>query len=371
MTRPTAVKGPGLPAAGRGLAQLPDPRLPGLDAFRGLLALAVAAYHLSVWWGVWPSGSFMNMAFARLGNYGVSAFFLLSGFLLARQSPWASIAREGLGRYALRRWLRLAPLFYLAVFLNLVFRLGMGPEGSPRMIAENLTLVFGAIHPNHALVTGGWYVGLVSLAFAAWPAVAWLRSRLGWGVIVALATGLLLWSLPWSLQRVPGSDLANRFHTYVQPGNQLLLLGLGALLAELHARIPRRLRFAATAALALPLLAVLLWPTPRFYDHFDVLMGAVRYKYILVVTGLLLLAALQGRTPGWSGRILGKVGAWSYGIYLLHPFGHRLLVGLGLGSGNPWIPFLLSMALAVGFGALAHRFLEEPLGRLGSKRRAS
>ena len=346
-------------------------RLPGLDAFRGLLALMVAAYHLSVWWDVWPSGSFMNMAFARLGNYGVLAFFLLSGFLLARQSPWASIAREGLGRYALRRWLRLAPLFYFAVGLNLVFGLGMGPQPSFRMVAENVGLVFGVIHPNHALVTGGWYVGLVALAFAAWPAVAWLRSRLGWGVIFALASGLALWSLPWTLQRVPGSDLANRFHAYVQPGNQLLLLGLGALLAELHARIPWRLRFAATAAMAIPLLAILLWPIPRFYDHFDVLMGAVRYKYLLVVAGLLLLAALQGGTPGWLGRLLGKVGDWSYGIYLLHPFGHRLLLWLGLGSGSPWIPFVLSMALAVAFGALAHRFVEEPLGRLGSKKRAA
>ena len=328
----------------------------------------MAVYHLSVWWGLWPAGSFLNMAFARLGNYGVSAFFLLSGFLLVRQSPWESIRREGLGHYALRRWLRLAPLFYLAVGLNLVFQLGMGPEGSPRMIAENLALVFGAIHPNHALVTGGWYVGLVALAFAAWPVLAWLRSKLGWGFTLTLAAGLVLWSLPWTLHRVPEAALWNRFHTYVQPGNQLLLLGLGAVLAELHARIPWRLRVGPAATLALALMVLLVWPFPRFYDHFDVLMGWTRYGYIAVAAGLLLVAAFHGDSPGPIGRILSRLGAWSYGIYLLHPFGYRLFLGLGFGNGHPWIPFLLSMLLAVLLGALAHRFIEAPLGRLGSKK---
>lgn len=306
------------------------------------------------------------MALARLGNFGVSAFFLLSGFLLVRQSPWESISREGLGRYALRRWLRLAPVFYLAVALNLVFRLGMGPEGSPRMVAENLFLVFGAFHPNHALVTGGWYVGLVALAFTAWPALAWLRGRLGWAFTLALAAGLTLWSLPWTLHRVPDAAQWNRFHTYVQPGNQLFLLGLGALLAELHGRIRGRLRLPATLLLAAPLLVAMLWMLPRFYDHFDVLMGAVRYRYLLLAAGLLMVGALHGEAPGPLGRILAHLGAWSYGIYLLHPFGHRLFLGLGLGKGNPWLPFLLSMALAIVLGALAHRFIEVPLGRLGS-----
>jgi peptidoglycan/LPS O-acetylase OafA/YrhL len=308
------------------------------------------------------------MAFARLGNFGVSAFFLLSGFLLVRQSPWESIQREGLGHYALRRWLRLAPLFYLAVALNLAFHLGMGPEGSARMIAENLALVFGAIHPNHALVTGGWYVGLVALAFAAWPLLAWLRARLGWGFTLGLAVGLTLWSLPWTLHKVPEAELWNRFHTYVQPGNQLLLLGLGALLAELHAAIPWRLRLPATLLLALPLLAGMVWPHPRFYDHFDVLMGAVRYRYILLAAGLLLVAALHGAGPGAVGRVLARLGAWSYGIYLLHPFGYRFLLWAGFDTSAPWLPFLLSMAAAILLGALAHRFIEAPLGRLGSRR---
>lgn len=336
---------------------------------RGLLALAVAAYHLSVWWELWPSGTPWNMAFAKLGNFGVSAFFLLSGFLLARQSPWTSIQREGLGRYYLRRWLRLAPLFYLAVALNFAFQLGMGPQPSLRMLAENFTLAFGAIHPNHALVTGGWYVGLAALAYAAWPGVAWLRARLGWAVAAVLAAGLGWASLAWTLEAVPAAEPWSRFHAYVQPGNQVFLLALGALLAELHVRLPWRPRPAAVLALGLPLLVLLLHQSRPFYDHFDVLTGWARYRSLALVAGLVLAAALAGGRPGPAGRALARFGAWSYGIYLLHPFAHRLVATVGLPPGSRWIPFLLAFAASVGFGALAHRWIEVPVSRLGARRR--
>ena len=147
----------------------PAGRLGLLDPLRGVLALSVAVYHLSVWFDLSRSGSGMNMATAKIGNYSVSAFFVLSGFLLFRTASWQRVQQEGLGRFWLRRFLRLAPVFYLACGLNLAFQLGMGPDPTPRFLLENLTLTFGAFHPNHALVTGGWYVGLVSLLYFVYP----------------------------------------------------------------------------------------------------------------------------------------------------------------------------------------------------------
>ncbi|HEX4845412.1 MAG TPA: acyltransferase family protein, partial [Geothrix sp.] len=97
-------------------------RFGGLDPLRGILALCVAVYHLSVWFALSESGSGLNIATARLGNYSVSAFFVLSGFLLFRTASWARVRKEGLGRFWLRRFLRLAPLFYLVCALNVVFR---------------------------------------------------------------------------------------------------------------------------------------------------------------------------------------------------------------------------------------------------------
>lgn len=337
-------------------------RLGLLDPLRGILALCVAVYHLSVWFELTRSGSGQNMAIAKLGNYGVSAFFVLSGFLLFRTAPWGRIQNEGVGRFWLRRFLRLAPVFYLACALNVAFRLGMGPGPTLRYILENLTLTFGAIHPNHALVTGGWYVGLVALLYFAYPALAWLREKGGLSFLVGLALGLWLWSLPATLYGVMETDRWNRFHAYVVAPNQVFLLAWGGLLAGIHAKTEKRLEPKLALLLALPLLWLFLRPTPQFFDHLTALTGWLRYRYLLVVTALVAIAAFsRNAEPGRLGKILSRLGDWSFGLYLLHPFAMKLVAPHVTG-----IPgFSLSLGLAIVSAALVHRWIEEPAGRLG------
>ncbi|WP_286355996.1 acyltransferase family protein [Geothrix oryzae] len=342
------------------------PRLGLLDPLRGILALCVAVYHLGVWFDISQSGGGANIAMARLGNYSVSAFFVLSGFVLFRTTPWPRLQKEGPARFWLRRFLRLAPVFYVVCTLNVAFHLGMGPEPSWRFIAENLSLTFGAIHPNHALVTGGWYVGLVALLYFAYPALAWLREkggpRGGLVFLAALALGLWAWSLPSTLEGVMAQEPWNRFHTYVMAPNQLFLLAWGALLAGLHARTEQRLEPKVALLLALPLVWLLVKPTPQFFDHLAVLTGWLRYRYLLVVTGLVALAAFtRDGEPGWFGKGLTRLGAWSYGLYLLHPFTMKLVAPHWTGR----LGFSLALALAILAAAGAHRWIEEPLGRLG------
>ena len=337
-------------------------RLGLLDPLRGLLALCVAVYHLSVWFDLSRSGSGLNMATARLGNYGVSSFFVLSGFLLFRTAPWARIQKEGLGRFWLRRFLRLAPVFYLACGLNIAFRLGMGPAPTPRFILENLTLTFGAFHPNHALATGGWFVGLVCLLYFVYPALAWLQDRLGPLVLVALAAGLWAWSLPSTLHGVMAEPAWNRFHTYVLAPNQVFLLAWGGLLAAVHARTEARLDPRLALVLAVPLVWVLVRPAPQFFDHLVALTGWIRYRYLLVVTALVALAAFSRPDAfGAPGRALSRLGDWSYGLYLMHPF-TMLAVRPHL-QGQAGL--LVSLALALGAAALLHRWVELPAARLG------
>jgi len=346
----------------------PQGRLGFLDPLRGILVLCVAVYHLSVWFELSRSGSGMNMATAKLGNYGVSAFFLLSGFLLFRTSTWSRIRTEGFGRFWLRRFLRLAPVFYLGCAINVVFHLGMGPDATWLHVLENVTFTFGAIHPNLALVTGGWYVGLVALLYFVYPALAWARERGGLWFLGTLALGLWLWSLPSTLHGVMGQAPWNRFHAYVLAPNQVFLLAWGGLLADLHARTGKRLEPKVALLLALPLLWLLLRPAPQFFDHLTALTGWLRYRYLLLITILVALAAFtRNGEPGRIGRLLSRLGDWSYGLYLLHPFAMRL-VAPHLSGG---LGFSLSLGLAILGAALAHRWIEKPMTRLGQPRRPS
>lgn len=356
-------------------------RFSSLDALRGVLALGVAVYHLSVWFGLTPAGSLANMALAKAGNISVSAFFVLTGFLLARTAPWTSIARQGLGTWALKRLVRLAPLFWLAVLVGLAFRMGMGPEPKLRFIVENFSLTFGLFHPNHALVTGGWYVGVAVLAYVGWPAVAWSMDRAGEWVLVPLCLGLLVWSFGPTLGGVMAEVGDNRFHAYVMPANQLFLVGLGALAGWAHRHTERRLGHAAFLLGSAVALWVLFRPFPWFGDHLVALTGPLRYRYVACVTALVVLAAfhrgVQTRpdTSGHPGVQTGsdtsghrrweslamrpfvQLGAWSYGIYLAHPFLQRL-VAPHFGG---WMGLALALVGAVGVAAAAERWIERPL----------
>lgn len=338
-------------------------RLGALDELRGLLAVGVAGYHLSVWFDVFRTGSALNMAMAKVGNFGVSAFFMLSGFLIFRLQTWEGVRRGGLGRFYLKRFLRLAPVFYLAVGLNLAFSLGMGPQPNGRMILENVTLSFGLFHPNHALTVGGWYVGLVVLLYALFPLLVWLRDRLGLPFLLGSTLGLWAWSLPETLHAVPEAAMSQRFHLYVQPANQLFLFMLGGLGAWLHARWTWRMG----APLFLGLLAVLMWailrPVPFFSDHLFVMTGWLRYRYLLLVFACLLLFAFKDAAPSPWTRPLLLLGAWSYSSYLLHPFLWKLISPHWTGRAG----FLLAMSLSFLAAALAERWIERPAVALGKR----
>lgn len=91
-----------------------DRRVERLDGLRFILAFSVAMHHFvysyhylhgQPWTPAVFSHNHLNL---RMGPFGVSLFFMLSGYLFARSSPasWLTFYRK--------RFLRIAPLFYLS-----------------------------------------------------------------------------------------------------------------------------------------------------------------------------------------------------------------------------------------------------------------
>ena len=95
-------------------------RFLAIDALRGLAALAVVFYHVQ---GALDRGTQSWMPhwfaeFARGGHFGVNVFFVLSGFVIAysvRDGLWTP---SFLGRFALRRSIRLDPPYWSAIALE-------------------------------------------------------------------------------------------------------------------------------------------------------------------------------------------------------------------------------------------------------------
>src|SRR5438270_3362717 len=96
-----------------------------LDALRGIAILGVVICHISGTWTLYAKAPllipFLNVdatQFLNFGQWGVSLFFLLSGYLLAwTEQKRARNGTYSIRGYALRRVLRLVPAYYAVILL--------------------------------------------------------------------------------------------------------------------------------------------------------------------------------------------------------------------------------------------------------------
>jgi peptidoglycan/LPS O-acetylase OafA/YrhL len=97
-------------------------RFPALDGMRALASLAVVFTHVGYITGRTLHPDLEGALLAR-GNFGVTVFFLLSGFLLYRPFAVYSFGlgpKPGLGGYFWRRALRIFPALWVAVTVTLL-----------------------------------------------------------------------------------------------------------------------------------------------------------------------------------------------------------------------------------------------------------
>ena len=198
---------------------VPPARITSLDTMRGLAALGIVVFHVTYSTGLalqptW--GGWLNRLEA-----GVNVFFVISGFVLFR--PYALAAATGAtwprpGRYALRRFLRIVPAFWLLVvvdFLTLV-------RPTPDALTWLRHLTFTAYYVPGPLLPGvsvAWTLTVEVVFYALLPFVAFaLLRRFPYGgqprpryrqwrpvrdVAILLVVGLAI-SVSWLSQLWPG-----------------------------------------------------------------------------------------------------------------------------------------------------------------------
>jgi exopolysaccharide production protein ExoZ len=335
-------------------------RVAALDALRGLMALAVVCYHVGAWTRVF-SGALRD-AVVVLGVYSVEGFFVISGFCffhLYADSAWNG--RE-LRRFYLKRFLRIAPLYYVSVALSLALEPIYQAVFSWGRLLENLSLSFGLFHPNHSFVVGGWSIGLEFVFYAALPALLWLgRRRYALYVLAAL---LIAWSMPYAFGKVEAAAEQQRFHVYVELPNHAFTFVLGAIVADLRRRSALRLPILGLLAALAALAWLALWPQPPLVDHFEVMVGGARLRYLAVCCAVVLLFAFA-RWPDARHDPLAWLGDRSYALYLMHPIAWLLVRDQLPASFSPGMQAAAALLAAFLLTELAHRVVEQPFMRLG------
>ena len=325
----------------------PGQRLTFLDALRGLASLSVAVFHIYAFSAVSAQLATVEPhwldAALKHGGLGINVFFVISGIAIATSIGQARITWRYLGRFALRRSIRLDPPYWATLALASVI---LAVDGRAPSMGRVLAHVFYAqtIAGQAQIVSVFWtltyevqfYLALVLAVMLAQR----LGARVGWGLaIVPLLTSLAV------------SALHIDTHGWFILWWYAFAAGV-ATLGMLTGRLP----------LVVWLLAlVLIAANEAFVGSFNHIAVAVAALAI----GLMGRGGLLARWTG--GRVLQWLGSRSYSLYLIHFLGATLAKMFSPrihGPGTAALVFAASLLLAMGAADVVHRLIEAPAHRL-------
>jgi peptidoglycan/LPS O-acetylase OafA/YrhL len=298
-------------------------RIRALDALRGWAILGVVAVHSTE---LVPPKSLFLASLLDHGKKGVQLFFVVSAIslLLSLQLRWDR-ERRPVRNFFLRRFFRIAPLFYAAIVLSLWF------DGlSPRDAAPDglhwwyvpLTFLFANgwfPEAQNSIVPGGWSIAAETTFYLCLPFL-FLRIRNLKGAVALVALGTFiafLWKV--AMYRIladsyPGGQFQIvRVFVYLNFFGQLPVFLAGILAFHwLRAYPEGRSRFARwVGALTLPVLVLAESLSGMELNH---LVYAAACTIFAV--SLIRFEGLRG-VPFLHPAIIA-FGTRSYGIYLCH-----------------------------------------------------
>ncbi|GAU67581.1 putative acyltransferase [Streptomyces sp. NBRC 110611] len=333
-------------AAARETANAPCPgRLPSLTGLRFLAAAMVFFGHaFADPLSKVAAPGFLAVLWYRAGSFGVSFFFILSGFVLA----WSARAGDRPVRFLRRRLLKVYPNHLVTFGCTAVLLWWTGRSLAGWL--PNLLLVqswvpdFGVIN---SVNTVSWTLSCEVFFYAAFPLLMrWtgrIRPERLWHAALGTVAGVV--AVPWLAQLLPARprvappldfSFVQWWFVNFAPPVRVLEFVLGILLARivLSGRWIRLPRGRAAALVALSYVVALAVPY---------LFGVAAVG--VVPLGLLIASVAVADTQGESGLLAGRTMTWlgeiSFAFYLVH---RPLLIAV---SGVPAAGAAAGMGIAV------------------------
>lgn len=355
-------------------------RLVWLDVAKGLAILFVVYFHFFTTYfehGTLPPPDWSGFAAAALtflreawlqisglGFHAVGAFIILSGWALMESTARkAAKGRVAWGAWYFARFLRLYPMYWVAhlVYLISPFVARLEPVDS-RIVLSLLGLRFVDITMNFMYLNAAWwYFAMLIQLVAIFPLLFWAARKLGpWTfLLIASALGFFARYLMLIVYPQDGLWLLGGFAICRLPE-----LALGMALGMWHSRSPERAErfFLRGAGL---LAGLLLYPAALQLYH-----NGYTYIFVDLATGACCFLAIVG-LAGLVSRlnslatVIGLVGVYSYGIFLVHQ-PYVIWLGLRIREQPVWM-FLLIAAATLAVMSAWGIFLEKAINSFVSR----
>lgn len=203
-------------------------RLYSLDYLRGIAAFGIMIYHYLTWNGnIFTADTVLG----RIGLYGVSIFYILSGLTLYYvYYNRLKLNLQNVLLFFKKRIFRIFPLLWIVTILSVI-----GMKTIPRFydLFLNLTGLFGFIKWDAYLATGAWSIGNELVFYVFFPLFVLFRKAHKW---IFYFFGILIFAvyLHFCFFRLdPSLPLENQWHIYINPLNQVFLFFAGFLIGRI------------------------------------------------------------------------------------------------------------------------------------------
>ncbi|MGG4499357.1 acyltransferase family protein [Paenibacillus polymyxa] len=341
-------------------------KLQFVDTLRALAIIGVLLVHVSQ--HVDGLNGWLQKGLS-IGAKGVALFYMASAFtLFLSLSRRSSDKREGMAGYLLRRFFRIAPLYYIMLGIYLVVN-GTGPrfwlgdqEGVTVTNIAAHALFLNGLNPYwiNSIIGVEWSIAVECMFYLFIPLLFKLIQSVRhatWFVVMVLVASFGLNTVFAQYPLISDQSLWGHY-LYLWFPNQLPVFGLGILL-------------------------FFIWKDERHWKSVDPLSGGLLLVTVLfaffggmtdylIGVGLLLGAyALYHWQPKWLlNRAWSWIGRLSYSMYLTH----LLVLGLIVQIKLPFAPlvslsllFIMTLLFTVGLSWFTYTWIEQPGIRLGKK----
>ncbi len=364
------------------LAKAPSSgKLAHIDSLRGVAILLVILVHCAQGYGL--VGNAFD-ALARYGQMGVQLFFVLSAYTLCLSADKRGKEAHPLLKYGLRRFFRIAPMYYVGIALYAaVASVGWFAANPHTPTAEsyslgnvlaNVSFLHGFYAPaNNSIVPGGWSIGTEVAFYAVFPFLfAFAKTcfaetgagRVVWVMMaVSFSQIVLLCGYPLGLEVHNGGFMYFNLLTQAP----VFFVGMAYYFHETQREREYAVGYNLLAFTTLTAVALALW---------SVYLGHL-YSVIAIVSAVSFVHLIEvfRKVPWLNVRALQQLGRVSYSVYLLHfvvVWGLQVSIGAtlaGVLGGIGSIAATLAVATLISYASarVSELLIERPCGKLGRR----
>lgn len=333
-------------------------RYENLDYLRGLCALSIMAYHYIGWT---MQGLDISTFLGKLGVYGVSMFYVLSGltmYLVYFKS--FTLDKTFFKNFYIKRIFRIYPLMWFVMILAIIM---YGTSNTPADLVLQFTGLFGVVDWTSSVPVGIWSIGNELCFYLMLPLFFYCikKSQTTLITISALVFGVYCYFAFFLFDK--SQPVANQESLYKNPLCQAGLF-FGGILVGYFFKEKHYKNIPLLVLLGTFIIVFIFYPVSG--NAINVIAGLERVIYTLICFGIAFcfLKADFSFIPNFLKKSLSWFGDISYSVYLLHPHVWALITYTSLK-----IRFVFPIASIATLVVcwLVYKYLETPARNLGVK----